>query len=475
MADQQRIYQVLAQVETQGAPNLRVTQILAQVEIVPPATSYSATISDAVACADVTGVAARLSSVLSEIVSANDATSYGEFFAVLAETLTALDAILGAGTATNTYEDILSDGVSISDAATPRLGAAKLLAEALRILEQATPYLGFYRSASELIYVTDTQAVQTGKLIAEYVRATDNWLTNWSGSLALAERFIAGDRVTAAQGFLTALSEIIANSDAVATALGVKMAEGVAVSEATQGAWQGIRAILEAVRGVDQITKASGYSGALAESIALIDTPLVLYAFAALATEAVAVASEATPAVIANGMVSDSLHLNVLTSTTSVRNGQIAEVIAFDFKVTLDGEVYQCWSFTTGELHPSIFTNYDFTSYTNVGAETYATRPDGIYLLGGATDAGTKIETGVKLNFGNMGTHLQKRLYYADFGLVGESPALRVTTATGTADYYVACGKAKLGMGAQGRDWELTLTDIDALDFVEIAPVVLSR
>lgn len=392
---------------------------------------------------------------------------------VLAEVLGHLDAA-NEGAWELYYKD-LSDTATAQDAGTAVKGKFSALSDQTSVRETGAAQVGYAKFSAEVVGVSEIQAAHVGKLVADYVRATESLVCNWDSHHTISDRLTAVDNPAALRAFLCAITEIVTNSEAISSALGFTVSDRVAATDNVAGTWSGIRVLLDTLSALGTISSAKGYGKALADVIALTENPLLLFAVALLAADTLAASDAAEPNKMVNGRLDSALTVTESVTQRADLSGQLVDTVTFDFKVMLDGEVYQCWSFTTGELHPSLFTNYDFTSYANVGAETYATRPDGIYLLGGATDAGAKIETGVKLNFGNMGTHLQKRLYYADFGLVGESPALRVTTATGTADYYVAYGKAKLGMGAQGRDWELTLTDIDALDFVEIAPVILSR
>lgn len=138
-------------------------------------------------------------------------------------------------------------------------------------------------------------------------------------------------------------------------------------------------------------------------------------------------------------------------------------------------DFYQCWVWNTNAFYPSMYTNFNFTSYIQHGNTTYGTKSDGLYTISGSLDETVEIDTGVKMVLGNINTQHEKRFFLARFGLVGETPALKVTTENGDVTYYVINGKAKLGKGQRGRSWTFDLVEISEVDFVELVPVILQK
>lgn len=142
-------------------------------------------------------------------------------------------------------------------------------------------------------------------------------------------------------------------------------------------------------------------------------------------------------------------------------------------KIMLDNVQYDCWVLNTHLLAPSMYTDYNFNSYAVLNNQCFAAKEDGIYLLDSVEDE--DIETGVRVDLTNLGTKLKKRLYRAYFGVAGKTPTIKVISDDLSISYFIIEGRADVATGQQGVSWVFELTKIEALDFIEITPIILSR
>lgn len=372
------------------------------------------------------------------------------------------------------------------------------LADAFSIWGDPKTAKGFLKLLEEtatLGDLVDLPALAKALVLREFLHLTPEITTGYHGTVTTADQFKVQDRLTQVKGFLKALTDGLTTTDAAMApmmVLAILLAEESSVTDATtQGlgavlkeilfnqealssTWRGTVSVLEALRADEKF--AVGLGTLIRDSVSMADNGLYLFALACLASDTLTTSEGITAGKVASATCKSSLTITATLQNAGVFSDILKEYISLSFSVMLDGELYQCWSFTTDSMFPALYTNFQFNSFATVpDGRVFGCKSDGIYLLEGEDDAGTKIETGVRLNFFNFGTHRLKSLYYASFGLVGENPALKVITKEGAHKYFVLHGYAGLPQGVKSQTWELVLADIDALDFVEITPIILAR
>lgn len=322
----------------------------------------------------------------------------------------------------------------------------------------------------------DLASPALGVKLAEILISKESVVANWSGGRGLFEVMTLNEALAGARVFLALIAESVTLTEEEGAALGVIVKEIVAQLDQVGVNWTGTKALAEAMRLLDSTIDAKGYGAFLAEIVALADDPMALMALTLMAADTVAAAEGVATAYEASPAVKDRLFLEALPAANAELSGYLAEVARFSFSVMLDGDLYQAWSFTGDTFDPALFTNFAFNSFAvTEDGRVFGAKEEGVFELDGESDAGAKIETGVRLNFFTFGTHHKKRLYRAYFGLAGMRPVLKVIADDREIRYYVVNGKADLARGVMAHEWELVLADIDSLDFVEVAPIILSR
>lgn len=395
------------------------------------------------------------------------------FYRTLTEAATVLGETAGRADLNYVFFLALPDGLSLTATSANVFGKMGEIFETLSTLESQS--LGFGRKVADGLTYGEAVSAHIAKVVQEYFLAADKLILNCRGGLSISDGFMAVDTFDTAKVYLNLLAEILSIGELLKVASAFLVKEGITTYDSNSAGWKGTGGLAETLEFLCKVANHQGYSDAVADTVDIADAPLTAVVLALLAQEALSTQENLALSYVADLKLENKLTLSAAVTNQGRWQGKITDKLTFHLTVTLNGEVYQCWAFSTDAMLASIYTNYDFTSYVNVDGQIFATRTDGIYLLEGADDAGKKIQTGVKLNYYSMGTHLKKRLFNAWFGLVGDKPALRVVTDTGGLDYYVIDGRVDLAKGAVGRDWELILTDVDAVDFVEITPVILSR
>jgi hypothetical protein len=142
-------------------------------------------------------------------------------------------------------------------------------------------------------------------------------------------------------------------------------------------------------------------------------------------------------------------------------------------RLKANGEVFQVWSFLTPSLYASIYTDFNFNSYAVLNDTTFGASELGVFRI---TQTDDQLNTGVRFNLFNMGTHRKKRIYRAYFGTISkETPAVRVITDDHDIIYQLVNGRANIAQGQQGRYWIFDLHQVEGVHFMEYVPIVLER
>jgi hypothetical protein len=157
--------------------------------------------------------------------------------------------------------------------------------------------------------------------------------------------------------------------------------------------------------------------------------------------------------------------------------GSVIDFLNLNTRIIIGGDVYQCWVLNTNALLPSIYTNFNFNSFTTLNNKIYGFKEDGVYVLDDSiTDAGKEISTGVAIKTDNMSLYNKKRIKVASFGISGRMPVLRVSTDDGEGYiYYIINGNAEIGKGLIGKAWTFEIANIDELTYIELVPLILSK
>ena len=137
----------------------------------------------------------------------------------------------------------------------------------------------------------------------------------------------------------------------------------------------------------------------------------------------------------------------------------------------------------------STYDDFNFNSMVSDNQVDYGARPDGIYVLGGATDVnGQAIAARIRTGRDVLGVDQQKRLAAVYVGIKASGTMqVKVVTDSGTVNVYNmvvanpqrSLGRAKVGKGFRSDTFQIEVANTSGLDFdadvIEVYPVILQR
>jgi hypothetical protein len=141
----------------------------------------------------------------------------------------------------------------------------------------------------------------------------------------------------------------------------------------------------------------------------------------------------------------------------------------------VSGDVWEAWAFNGQTFEPSVYSGFAFNSYAVEDEVTYAAREEGIYILGGPTDAGVVIHDGVILSPLLFGTNSRKRFRAGVFDIEGTAPIVRGEAGGAGVSIPILRSKAFFPRSLMGKKWTFLVAEFDELGQVELFPVVLTR
>jgi hypothetical protein len=157
-------------------------------------------------------------------------------------------------------------------------------------------------------------------------------------------------------------------------------------------------------------------------------------------------------------------------------------------------DVYSAWVMTPESKAVRSYSNFPFNSFIMLGTQFLAASAQGIYLMGGDTDAGTPIQARIRSGLLNFDTSKMKRIDRAYVGYMSSGTlCLRVcaTMFNGEKTVYTyqmvpqaanapVEGRVQVGRGVRSVYWAFELcNDADSSSFelydIQILPMVLTQ
>jgi len=129
---------------------------------------------------------------------------------------------------------------------------------------------------------------------------------------------------------------------------------------------------------------------------------------------------------------------------------------------------------TGNEFGPSLYSNFNFTSYAQYRGQYYGAKDDGIYLLGGSDDAGDEIHPGVRIGPTNLGTANYKRLRSVNVGENSNGAKVGVRAGERRSVSPVKQGKAFIPRDLQAREMVIDIIDFEQLSHLEIIALIIA-
>ena len=111
----------------------------------------------------------------------------------------------------------------------------------------------------------------------------------------------------------------------------------------------------------------------------------------------------------------------------------------------------EAWAVNTANSASTRYDSYGFNSFASFGGKHYGAKPDGVYLLEGANDAGRPIASGVSFGKHDFGTQALKHIeaVYAGVSAAGQ---LFLRVGDGKSQYTYKARRVDADMRVQRFD-----------------------
>jgi hypothetical protein len=139
--------------------------------------------------------------------------------------------------------------------------------------------------------------------------------------------------------------------------------------------------------------------------------------------------------------------------------------------------VFEAWVLSGQAFEPSIFSAFNFNSFAQRGAQTFAAGEEGIFLLGGDDDDGEVFHTGARIGPVNFGADRDKRMRGIQLGNCGADTKVRVATEDkeGVFTPDRDTNRVVVSRDIQGREFTIDLMDFQELSQFEATVLMLAR
>ncbi len=357
------------------------------------------------------------------------------------------ESVLWTDSEISSFVSLIPDTLIIN-AVVPEPWLGKLLNEILQLNEDLIQDSTYFRTFSEDLILQEIVAEALAGLLSDALTMTDTatYVRQWAAQLA--ETFGMPDTADP----VTIYGKLIAEALALADLAEHYELEALTDSLALNDTFQGLATMY----------------GVMVDSILSADTSTYV-------------------AVFVHGLT------DVFSSSDAVSQSSILEaLLEDDFSFVIwqgdDQSAYTGYVMNTNVGGLTEYQNYNFNSIAKIGSKYYGASTTGLYLLEGADDAGTAIETMVKFGAFDPGAGRKSRVEQAYIGVRTDGKMIFKTFADdGKERWYetqavqgdLQTQRAKLGRGVKSRYWQFALVNRNGepseLEQFEFLPVVLTR
>jgi hypothetical protein len=332
---------------------------------------------------------------------------------------------------------------------------------------------------------------------------------------ALFERLaLSGDTSSLLHGFNT-LRDTVALEDQLQVIFRMLLTENLGVGESHALSYQAIESIAEAVSLLAGVGSVVSVYNAIAVVLALDDTlrfvakegiteqaafnAALASALEARDTFVAAIGFDAalTPEARIAGVLEESLALSLTGTSVLSAFETLRENIEFLVTLRIKDTVYAAWVCNTDSKSFVSYVNYPFNSFADDPADPqryFGMCEDGIYELDGDDDAGTAIESRVRMGLNNLGNQRLKRVPGIYFGVtatgqivikvstqdekgVREESWYELVPKDGGRGAGAQEGRVKFGRGLRSIYWDFELVSRHRYEIqsVQLMPMNLER
>ena len=289
-------------------------------------------------------------------------------------------------------------------------------------------------------------------------------------------------------GFITSTMEALGGWNGAGGFLTSSLSATGTLTEAGTATLPFITTTLTATMNVDE--RAAGVLGFISSTLtalgggnAAFDAPVFTFSGAGtdtygvrgnLSADFLSVALAATGTVDARGAMACGFIDTYLSYNNFAFAGPVLGLSASGGAVVANSVAYVMNVVTTESWQ---YSNYPFMHIVTIGGKPYGVTSTGLYLLEGATDAGTAINGTVTTKSTDFGSFHSKRLQYAYIGSDSSTTLTPIVDGVTKQSHASAFGgrKTLMSKGNVGRYWQVRISNIQELTGLELLPQELQR
>lgn len=370
------------------------------------------------------------------------------------------------------FEESILDSISITEYISYL--SAQILSIADTFVIWDTPKIGWVLLIADVLVIVDTINKIAGIPVSDSFNFIEGVIGNWNGSEVVIDSFFISELIECIKVIYDALLDELSIADIGITILILQIIEYITLTEAiplTQ-----MLNIDEVINTIDSLSKS--FDPIIADVLATEDAGVARWLGTIQSLDTLTIVDSAPINTLTIKMtVAESLTTSDVASSQGNLFSVILEALRMELELSLDGDVWQCWVVTNPAFDISVYSNFDFNSYCFYQGGSYGVKSDGLYKLEtDTTDNGSEVHSGLVLTASNFGTEHRKKFRRASLGISGSGAAIRVQTDEGEDKIFrVINRKAYIDKDVLGKDFTLSLSDFDSLDFIELVPLVLAQ
>lgn len=192
-------------------------------------------------------------------------------------------------------------------------------------------------------------------------------------------------------------------------------------------------------------------------------------------------------------LLSDSFAASAQTDALTTILAALADSFYATMTLAIGDEVYTAWVMTPQTKAMRSYSNFPFNSFAQSNGVVFAAGPQGVYRLGGSTDAGAVISARIRSGLNDLGSRFLKRIDRAYIGYTSNGELRLRVTATGqdgTKTVYTyrmveqpadapRQSRVQIGRGPKSVYWAFEVCNDETgsefeLDNMTILPMVLT-
>lgn len=369
---------------------------------------------------------------------------------------------------------LLSDYIAASDTILSNCNSNLSLSDTLKARDELLTTLTL--TLTDALNAADSFTPILTLMIVDYLTLRDIVVSSGSFNHEIADTIVATDSMVSQ--WMLSLLDSFAGTDAINQCkfISESILDELTISDALSSTGVFNLTVEETLQIIDLIQNHYGLN--ISDSLNAADSFTNIATLYDTLSDSLNAADALTATLTAYLTITDGLVVVDIINSNGIFYETISDTIQLNVLIEIDSEIYECFVLNTPQFFPSVYSGFNYNSYTVFNNRIFAANSTGIFELTGTDDNGSVIHTGVQLQETDFGTIAKKRIRKGFLGISGTTPVISME-ATDTEikrTYSISDnGEVSAVRDVVGRKWKLSVMDFDELDSIELVPIVLTK